>query len=134
MPKQIVSDIFETLGGSAKSAGQQVATELGLKSAPKTANDQPNQPVQNEEQEKKIKDAYKQRTAANYKKILDDINQIQKKREQAIPKQVSGKPGFDEGKVVKQLETGKPPEKKKLPPINVQRERTKAERFRGASG
>lgn len=147
MPKQIVSDVFENIVSVAKSAGQQIddsakkmteeaAIELGLKPQTQGATDDAQKQDQAKEEEiNKMKATEHQKTASNYKKITEEIRQIQLKKKQEIPKEVSGKPGFDEGKAIKQIETGKPEEdKKKLPPINVQRERTKAERFRGASG
>lgn len=146
MNKGIVSDVFETLGGmvkgtakqavsDAKKMGEQAAVELGLSQAKAKQDDQQKKPAQTEEQEKKIAQAAKMRTAAKYKQILEEIKQFQKKREQEIPKAVSGKPGFDEGKAIKQLETGKPEDdKKKLPPLPVQRATKKTEMFRGASG
>ena len=144
MPKQVISDVFETLGGVVKSTGQQAAVELGLKAQAQGATDNAQKQDQAKEEEiKKMKVAERQRTAAGYKKITEEIRQIQLKKRQEIPKEVSGKPGFDEGKAIKQIETGpsfakasegKEEDKKKLPPINVQREKTKAERFRGVSG
>lgn len=147
MPKQIVADVFETLGGVVQGAGKQAASdvkkagedikvELGISQAQGQPQDDIIASDQKDEQVKKMQENDKKKTISRYKQIQDEIRQIQEKRQREIPKAVSGKPGYDEGKVVKQLETGKPPEeeKKKLPPINVQRERTKAERFRGASG
>lgn len=152
MPKQVISDVFETLGGVVQSAGQQAvsdakkmteeaAIELGLKPQAQGAVDDAQKQDQTKEEEiNKMKAVESQKTAAGYKKITEEIRQIQLNRKQKIPKEVSGKPGFDEGKMVKQIETGpevpekKEEDKKKLPPINVQRERSKTERFRGASG
>ncbi len=147
MNKGVAADVFETLGGIVKGTGQQAvsdakkmgeetAIELGLKTpAQGAADDSKKQDQAKEEQIKKMGEAAKQKSTARYKQIQEEIKRLQEKRKQEIPKQVSGKPGFDEGKMVKQLETGKPEgEKKKLPPVNVQRERTKAERFRGVSG
>ena len=136
MSKQIVSDVFETLGGVIKSTGQQAAVELGLKAqAQGVADDAQKQDRAKEEEINKMKAVKRQKTAASYKKITEEIRQIQLKKKQEVPKEVSGKPGFDEGKAIRQIETGKPEQDlKKLPPINVQRERTKAERFRGVSG
>jgi hypothetical protein len=148
MPKQVVTDVFETLGGVAQSTGQQAATQvkkmggdvlesLGAKppvQTPTPAGSSPPTTPSSEQLQKMTAEA-KAKAAAGLQKIQADIKAIQEKKKKEIPKQVSGKPGFDEGKMVKQLETGKPAEEKgKLPPINVQRERTKAERFRGVSG
>ena len=147
MPKQVVSDVFETLGGVAQSTGQQAATQakkmggdalesLGVKPAAgaATQTNQSGPTTPSSEQLQKMTAEDKAKRAAGLQKIQTEIKVIQEKRQKEIPKQVSGKPGFDEGKAVKQLETGKPAEEKKLPPLNVQRQRTKAERFRGVSG
>jgi len=144
MSKQIIADTFEILGGVAKSAGQQVvadakkagedvAIELGVKTAQQqTQGDQTSSSTQTEEQTQKINEAAKKRTAARYQEIQAEIKELEEKRKRELPKEVSGKPGFDEDKKVKQLEIEK--EKEKLPPIPVQRASKKAETFRGASG
>ncbi len=146
MSKSTVTDVFESLGGLAKSTGQQTVTQVkkmggdaleSLGAKPVTpATLQTAQPpaVLSQDQVQKITAADKAKVAAGLQKIQSEIKAIEDKRKKEIPKQVSGKPGFDEGKMVKQLETGKPAEEKKLPPLNVQRERVKAERFRGVSG
>ncbi|HUW24147.1 MAG TPA: hypothetical protein VMW04_00805 [Patescibacteria group bacterium] len=146
MPKQVVSDVFETLGGVAQSTGQQAATQvkkmggdilesLGVKtSTPAPAQGDGSQPTTtpSPEQLQKMNAEAKVKAAAGLQKVQADIKAIQEKRKKEIPKQVSGKPGFDEGKMVKQLETGKK-EKEELPPI-VRKEKTKIERLRGVSG
>jgi hypothetical protein len=147
MNKGVVGDVFETLGGVAQSTGQQVATQvkkmggdvlesLGAKSGAPAAAQTGQSPstAPSPEQLQKMAAEDKAKRAAGLQKIQSEIKIIQEKRKKEIPKQVSGKPGFDEGKMVKQLETGKPVEQKgELPPI-VQRERAKAERFRGVAG
>jgi len=142
MSKQIIADTFEILGGVAKSAGQQVvadakkagedvAIELGVKTAQQqTQGDQTSSSTQTEEQTQKINEAAKKRTAARYREIQAEIKELEDKRRNELPKEVSGKPGFDEKETVKQLKV----EKEKLPPIPVQRASKKAETFRGASG
>jgi len=147
MPKQIIADTFETLGKVVQSTGQQAvsdvkkmgeeaALELGIKPPTQGGTDD-NQKVDQakEEQIEKMAAVSKQKSLARYKQIQEEIRQIEQKRKRETPKQVSGKPGFDEGKAVKQLETGKPAEdKKKLPPLPAQRASKKAEVFRGVSG
>lgn len=144
MSKQIITDVFETLGGMAKQAGQQAVSDtkkagedalesLGLKpSSPKTEDqEQPAGPTEKTLQKMKTTD--KKRTVANYQRLLGEIKQIQQRKKQEIPKQISGQPGFSEEKAVKQLEEKKE-EKKKLPPLPVQRATKKAEIFRGVAG
>lgn len=145
MPKQIIADVFETLGGAAKQTGQQAVSNvkkagedvwesLGIKSANKEESDeQKKSPELAEKNLAKMKIADKKRAAANYQKLLGEIKQIQQRKKQEIPKQISGQPGFSEEKAVKQLETKKE-EKKKLPPLPIQRATKKAEVFRGVAG
>lgn len=147
MPKQTITDTFETLGKVAQSVGQQavsdvkkmgeeVVVELGIKpSAQGGTDDNQKQDQAKEEEIKKMAAVSKQKSSARYKQIREEIRQMEQKRERQTPQPVSGKLGFDEGKAVKQLETGKPAEdKKKLPPLPAQRASKKAEVFRGASG
>lgn len=147
MPKQIVADVFETLGGVAKSTGQQagmqakrsaedVAKSLGLKSDEELIKEQQGPPAaHNQEQFKKIDEASQKRTLARYQQIQAEIKQLEDKRKNQTPEQVKGKPGFDEERTIKQLETGEVSKKEeKLPPIPAQRASRKAEMFRGASG
>lgn len=161
--KQVIADTFETLGNvvqgtgkqvaaDTKKAGEDVATELGLKQAPKTQQDDAQKtPAQTPEQYKKIEDSVKKRTAARYRQIQDEIRAIQAKKQQELPKYVTGSPGYDKDKAVKQLEVEEKPSfakastdakaiadksagKEKLPPLPVQRASKKAEMFRGVSG
>ena len=144
MSKQIIADTFETLGGVAKSAGQQVvadakkagedvAIELGVKTAQQqTQGDQTSSSTQTEEQTQKINEAAKKRTAARYREIQVEIKDLEDKRRNESIQRVAEKPGIDEDKKVKQLEMEE--EKEKLPPLPVQRASKKAETFRGASG
>lgn len=154
MPKQIIADTFETLGGVVQSAGQQVisdvkkmggdvAEQLGLKQPPKQVQDDKSQaPAQTQEQDEKIRQAAKKRAFAHYEQINAEIKAIGEERARKLPKEVTGKPGFSEEKAVKQLEERKPSSaeatagKEKLPPLpqSVSRAQKKAEMFRGASG
>lgn len=143
MVKQVVADVFETLGGVAKSAGQQIVSntkkagediveQLGItQTSASPADEQKKEPT--EEQLEKMRRASREKTVARYTEIQAQIKAIQKKKAKEIPEQVAGKPGFSEEKAVKQLEEKKE-EKKKLPPLPVRRESQKAERFRGVSG
>lgn len=134
MPKQVVSDVFETLGGAAVGTAKKTAEELGLKPAPDEGKEvQPSLPAQTPEQWQKIKEAAKSRAAARYRQIQEEIRLLQQKRKQELPKQVIGKPGFSEEKAVRQLEEKKE-EEKKLPPLPAQRASRKTEMFRGVSG
>lgn len=152
MVKQVITDVFETLGGVAAGTGQQVVksvkggTEDIAKAVGVMPDDTPSfagesQPnAQTDEQNKKIQSASNARSAAKYRQIQEEIKQIQLKRKQELPKQVTGKPGFSEEKAIKQLEekptfaTATAGEKDKLPPLPAQRASKKAEAFRGASG
>lgn len=152
MVKQVVADVFETLGGVAKSAGQQavsgakkagedIVEQLGItKATTSQSNEQRKGPT--EEQLKKMEQASKKRSISRYKELQAQIKALQEKRKKEIPEQISGKPGFSEEKAVKQLEVKKEAasaeasasQGKKLPPLPVRRESQKAERFRGVSG
>jgi len=144
MNKGVVGEVFETLGGVVQSTGQQAATQvkkmggdvlesLGAKpGAPAQGDATTPSTTPSAEQIQKMGAQAKVKAAARYQKIQADIKAIQEKRKKEIPKQISGKPGFDEGKMVKQLETGKK-EEEKLPPI-VREKKTRIERVRGVSG
>lgn len=150
--KRVVTDVFETLGGVAtgtvkqavsdvKKGGEEIAKAVGLKPDGATAAVNETPPAQTEEQYQKIKNAAENCTTARYKQIQEEIRQLQVKRERELPKQTTGKPGFDEGKAVKQLEMGgvastevSASQSKKPPPLAVQRATKKTEMFRGASG
>jgi hypothetical protein len=151
----IVADIFETLGGSAKSAAkgaakgtqaqikkgaEDVVESLGVGSS---SAPEPGEPpaAHNDEQLKKIEKAAQMRQISRYKEIREEIRQLQKQREEKLPAYITGQPGFDEEKVVKQLEVGAPDQKKaeegKKPaalPISVKRAQRKTERRMGPSG
>lgn len=144
MPNKIIADSFETLGGVVQQGGKQVVStvkkigedikeQVGLKPKPAAEEQKEKQPSLKEEQTKKMEEMAKKRTAARYRQIQEEIKALAARREKELPKAVTGQPGFDEGKMVKQLEEKKEQEKK-LPPLNVQRERSKIERMRGVSG
>lgn len=144
MPKQVVSDVFESLGGAAKATGKQAASDvkkmgedflesLGLKPAQSQKPLEPDVNQKKEEQISQAQEADTSRSLSRYRQIQEEIRALQKKRSQELPKEITGKPGFDEGKAVKQLEM-KAADKKKPPPLPAQRESQKAERFRGVSG
>jgi len=146
MPKQIISDTFETLGGvvqstagqvkqAVKQMGGDVAESLGLKPVQQQTQggDAGNPPQQTEEQTKKIEQAAKKRADIQYRQIQGEIRAIEEGRKKELPKQITGKPGFSEEKAIKQLEEKKT-EGKKLPPLPVRQASRKAEMFRGVSG
>lgn len=92
----------------------------------------------------KMEAVSKQKSAQRYKEIQQQILAIVKKREQELPKTVTGQAGFSEDKMVKQLEVQKKPEKERIAisekerekqePISIKREKRKSEMHRGASG
>ena len=157
MIRNVVPSILETLGGAAKAtakqAGQQVkktgedvAKELGLKPLPPVGTDTGKPPAaHNDEQFDKLSQINKKRMVSKYQQIQQEISQFQKKREGELPAYITGSPGYDKDKAVKQLEVSQRPtatlnaekpkeDKQKLPPISVRREQSKAERHRGSSG
>lgn len=153
MPKQVVADVFETLGGVVSGTAKQAASDAtkAVEEAAKAVSIKPENsanpndssaPAHNEQQYANIERASRSRAAAKYRQIQEEIRKLQVKREKELPKQITGKPGFDEGKAVKQLEVGggtsaevsASPGKDKLPPLPVQRATKKTEMFRGASG
>lgn len=144
MPKQVVSDIFETMGGAAKATGQQAASDvkkmgedflesLGVKPSLGQKPPDPNIVQKDDEQMKNLNEADRSRSTARYQQIQEEIKALQKKRTQEIPKEIAGKPGFSEEKMIKQIET-KQADKKKPEPLPVKQASKKAEMFRGASG
>jgi len=159
MPPPIISDTFEALeqlGGQmkqqTKQAGKIMANEakksLGLApkdqsgqeveggSGQKTQGQQKSQTVQIQQME-----AIAQKKAAQrYKQIQEQILAISHKKQQELPKEVTGKPGFSQEKMVQQLEEQKKPEAEKKAeqaekePIPLQRAKRKQEMHRGTSG
>lgn len=155
-----VSDAFETLGGmvkgtakqaasDAKKMGEDVAVELGLKTAANPLqDDKVATPAHSEEQYKKIDDASKQRAASKYKQIQEEIRQLQIKRKQEEQAYSSGPVGQKaETTMIKQLEVAQQPkaklektqaemekEEQKQLPLPAQRASKRTEMFRGASG
>lgn len=148
MVKQVIGDFFETLGGMAKSTGQQVAIgvkkggediarELGIK--PKQSDEEAKQggttslEVKSNEEIEAMKQKDKKKVLARYRQIQEEIKAIAQKKKTELPKSITGQAGFDKEKAIKQLEV-KEEEKKKLPPLPAQRASRKAEMFRGVSG
>ena len=150
--KQVVNDVFETLGGVAagtvkqavsdvKSGAEDIAKAVGAKPDDTgTKQNEPNPPAHTDEQYQKIKQAAKSRSTVRYRQIQEEIKLLEDKRKKELPKEITGKPGFSQEKAIKQLEE-KPAsakatagEKDKLPPLPAQRASKKAEMFRGASG
>jgi hypothetical protein len=156
----VVSDVFETLGsmakGTAKQAasdakkmGEDVAVELGLKTAANPSqDDKAAAPAHTEEQYQKIDKASKQRAAAKYQQIQEEIRQLQMKRNQEEQAYSAGPAGQKaETTMVKQLEVAQQPkaklektqaemekEREKQLPLPAKQASRKTEMFRGASG
>lgn len=136
--KNIIADVFETLGGVIKGAGKQAGVDakkaaeeasqsIGIKTI---TPEEENPPAHTEEQYQKIDEAAKKRTAARYQQIQEEIKLLQDKRKKETPQNVAGSPGFSEEKAIKQLEE----KKDSLPPLPAQRASRKTEMFRGTSG
>lgn len=138
MPKQIVADVLETLGQTVKQTAGQIIQEPGkiLETAGKqaTATTDPGveQPQGQANQAQQVK---KQQQAKRMLMAFEaELADIRKQQAQELPKQVTGKPGFSEENVVKQLTTK---EQGKLPPLPVRIAKQKGgtgERKRGVSG
>jgi len=156
MVPPIISDTFEALeqlGGQAVSGAKQVpkkiakqipkALETGF-GGQKAAESQPsgdNQVHISEQQQiQKMEEISKRKAAQRYREIQQQILAIARKRQQELPKQITGKPGFSEEKMIKQLEEEKKPEAQRKAeqarkePLPLQREKRKAEMFRGVAG
>jgi len=127
MPKQVISDIFESLGQTAGATVKQMAQEPKkiLETAARQSGIKPSEegnPLQqnlNPEKESKEKQEKAAKIAAQKRRLAQlraELQAIQAQKKQELPKQVSGKPGFSEEKAaIKQLQVEK--EKKKLPPV-----------------
>lgn len=127
MVKQIVTDTFETIGDTFQKSGKQVAMipfqigeevarQLGIRPKNEQNQDKPvanMKPPTNPEVAKR--NAFANRRISE---LEAEIKAIVQKRNQEIPKAVSGKPGFSEEKMIKQFETEKK-EKDKLPPVVI---------------
>lgn len=142
--KQVVTDVFETLGGVVSGTAKQVASDatkaveeaakaVGIKPENSANPNDSSAPAHNEQQYANIERASRSRAVAKYRQIQEEIKQIQIEKKRELPKEIAGKPGFSEEKAIKQLEVKKE-EEKKLPPLPIQRASKKAEMFRGASG
>jgi len=134
MPKKAAGQVKQSLetGFGLGNSGSDTAAQVdGGKEAAKVAEDK------KIEQMKKIEG---QKVTARYQQVQREILAISQKRQQELPKQVSGKPGFSEDKMIKQLKEEKKPEVQKKAeqaekePISLQREKRKSEMHRGASG
>lgn len=160
MQKGIVADVFETLGGTVKGAvrqavsdvkkaGEDVAVELGLKTAAsQSQDDQASAPAHTEEQYKKIEAASKQRAASKYRQIQEEIKRLQLKRKQEEQAYSAGSAGEKaETTVIRQLEVAQQPkaklektqaemekERQKQLPLPAKQASRKTEMFRGVSG
>lgn len=162
MVPPIISDTFEALenlaGQTVKSAVQvpkkiveQGKKQLGLGAIDKTdkgieggtvgqtkSGADPTQ-VKNQ-QIQRMEQVAKQKANQRYKEIQQQILAISHQKQQEVPEEMKGKPGYSEEKMIRQLEEEKKPEAQRKAeqaakePIPLQRERRKAEMHRGASG
>lgn len=159
MPPPIISDTFEALenlGGQMQQQTKQAAKTIiqeGKKNLGLAAKDQQGQQIEggsgatgqtsSKPQSppiQKMEQIAKQKASQRYKQIQEQILAIANRKQQELPKQVTGKPGFSEDKMIKQIEEEKKPEAEKKreqmekEPIPMQREKRKSEMFRGAAG
>lgn len=154
MPKQIISDSFETLTGAAQTVVNDVVENIGIKPPQAGSSEQGGgvqQQQKTDDQIKKMGASAKNVARKRYNELQDEIKQLQIKRRQDMIKY--HQPGFtDEEKQknqVKQLEekpsfapadakavAGKKAAagKESLPPFPVQQAAHKTEKFRGSSG
>jgi len=146
----IISDTFEALenlGGQMKQQTKQAAKTIvqeGKKSlglGPKRIETETERKkVAEQQQIQKMEQVAKQKAAQRYRQIQEQILAVSKRKQQELPKYITGKPGFSEEKMIKQLEEEKKPEAEKKAeqakkePLPLQREKRKAEMFRGAAG
>lgn len=121
MPKQIIGETFEQLGKTAGQTVKQVvqepgkvaetaAKQVGIKPEPGVEQPQGQRPTSAQLAQKREK--VKQRLTY----LQAELQALQQKQAQELPKQVAGKPGFSEEKAIKQIEIEKE-EKKKLPAV-----------------
>lgn len=159
MPPPIISDTFEALeqlGSQTVKGAAQVpkkileqgkqqlgigAKDQGIEGGGTQTKGQSGQANAGQGQQiQKMESVAKQKALQRYKEVQEQILAIGKKRQQELPKDVTGKPGFSEDKMIKQLEEEKKPEAEKKKeqmakePLPMQREKRKAEMFRGAAG
>jgi transcriptional regulator of acetoin/glycerol metabolism len=131
MANQIITDTFEALGQTAGQTVQQIAQEPG-KMAEKAAqqvgviNTGRDQGVEQPQGASPVQQAKNQASQAKAKQRLtyleDELRQIQAQAKQELPKQITGKPGYSEENLIKQVEEDKNPglkkeEKQELPPV-----------------
>lgn len=155
MPPPIISDTFEALGqlgGQAKQQAKQVvkktvgqisqSLETGFGGQKTRQTGQVGEAKDQTEQQKiqKMEEIARQKAAQRYRQIQEQILAISKRKQQELPKQVTGKPGFSEEKMIRQLEEEKKPEVQKEAeqareePLLLQRKKRKTEMFRGVAG
>lgn len=139
MVKQVIGETFEKLGQTIGQTAQQVvqepgkmaetaAQQVGVKPGSKTSQpgETPMQLAQKAQGEQK-----RQRTITA---LQAEIRDIQLQKTQELPKQITGKPGFSEKRVIRQLKVSK---EKNLPPAVAQAKRkggTMERKLMGGSG
>ncbi len=147
MPKQVIADTFETLGGITKQTVKQVA-QIPFKIAETVPSQLTGVGVNQETGIEKPQGGQTQSPAqqalnkkATERKLVylrDELNQLRQKRAQELPKQVTGQPGFSQEKAIKQLETTKGKKEKEKEPWAISQAKLKGgtgERKRmGSSG
>lgn len=144
---KIVSDSFETLGGSAKAVsgqvkqvvkgiGDDIAESIGIKPVTAGTNEQGGQQQQqqkSDDQIKKMEAESKAKARKKYQQINSEIKQLQEKRQQEAVKY--RQPGLtDKEKQENQIKQLEEKKEDKLPPLPVQRASKKTEALRGVSG
>jgi len=156
MVPPIVSDTFEILeqlGSQAVSGAKQVPKKIAKQvkksletgfGSQKPAGSQPlenNQThIAEQQQIQKMEEIAKRKAAQRYLEIQRQILAIVHRKQQELPKQITGKPGFSEEKMIRQLEEEKKPEAERKAeqarkePLPLKKEKRKAEMFRGVAG
>ena len=137
MVNKIVTDSFETLGGTVKQVGDDIAENLGLKPADSAGTSeqtsQQQQQMAQDDKVKKMDDAGKKKATARYRELQEEIKQLEAKRSREMVKY--NEPGFtDDQKQQNQIKQLEEKKEKKLPPLPVQRASKKTESLRGVSG
>lgn len=119
MPKQIISDTFETLGQAAKQVVGQIAQEpvkMAETAAGQTIKPSESSIEQPQSQQGATPAQQAQKKAATVQKLTyleQELQALQQKKAQEPPKQITGQLGFSEEKLIKQIEMEK--EKKEEP-------------------
>jgi hypothetical protein len=139
VPKAVVRETKQSLGLGPAEQKPPPPQEPGIEGG--TGGKVSPQAKQAQDQQiQELEAISKQKATKRYKEIQEQILLLAHKRQQELPKQVTGKPGFSEEKMVRQLEEQKKPEaereaeKKKEEPLWVQRAKRKAEMVKGVSG